>query len=140
MLARGVRTFWAQNILQEKSTIITKILNFTNFLNIILCTKMFKYSHYTYCLIVGNNNFICQNVPIFPLCILPLRRINTFWPGGIEVFWSRVNKTVWHRNSHPKINNIHKILFVLNQLFINNFLCQTVPKFSFYILAKLYSI
>ena len=31
-------------------------------------------------------NFLCQNIPIFPLHILLVRRIETFWSEGIEHF------------------------------------------------------
>ena len=66
-------------------------------------------------------NFVCQNVPIFPLHIL-------IWLGGIRTSWERKSQKKKKKNS-----NIHKIFWVL-PTFVDNFLCQTVPKFPFYTL------
>ena len=43
-------TFWAQKIIQEKSIIFTKVLNYIKSSCIIFCAKMSLYSGYTYCL------------------------------------------------------------------------------------------
>ena len=45
-----IRTFWAQTITQEKSSVFIKILNYSKSFCIVFCTKMSQYSHDTYCL------------------------------------------------------------------------------------------
>ena len=41
----GIGTFWAQKIIQEKSAIFTKILDFTKSSSINFFTKMSQYFH-----------------------------------------------------------------------------------------------
>ena len=82
------------------------------------------------------HSFLCQNVPIFLLHIMRTRRIDTFWSDGIDTYWSG---RVWHRKSQTKNQKYSQRLFELYQLFINTFLCQTVPKSTFHILPKLLS-
>ena len=41
------------------------------------------------------HNFLCLNIPIFPLNILPRRRIDTFWTKAIEKIWSGGIGTIW---------------------------------------------
>ena len=46
----GIGTFWAQKVIQEKLTKFRKILNCIKSPCIMLCAKLFGYSHYIYCL------------------------------------------------------------------------------------------
>ena len=48
MWVGSIEKFWIHRITQDKSAILTKILNYTNFSCI--CIKMLQYSHDTYCL------------------------------------------------------------------------------------------
>ena len=73
MYIRGTGTVLTQKVIQEKSTILTKILNYTKSSCVIFCAKMFRYYYYTY---------------------LPIRRINTFWSKGDVKFWSGIISTV----------------------------------------------
>ena len=63
-------------------------------------------------------NFLCQNIPIFPLHILLVRRIETFWSEGIEHFGLEILEQLGIKNHKQKINNIHKDL-----LHYTNFSC-----------------
>ena len=40
-------------------------------------------------------NILCQNVSVFPLYVLFIRRIDTFWSKSINTFWSGGISTVW---------------------------------------------
>ena len=53
-------------------------------------------------------NFLCQNIPIFPLHILLVRRIETFWSEGIEHFGLEVLEQLGIKYYKQKIRNIHK--------------------------------
>ena len=72
------------------------------------------------------HNFLCQNILISSLYILLIRGINIFWSGGIA--------TVRHRKSQTKNWRYLQRVFELYQFFMHKSLCQTVPKFQFYIL------
>ena len=70
--------------------------------------------------------------------MLLTKRINTFWLEGIGLFWSGGIRTVWCRKSQLKNWQYSQRLFELYKLLMHNFLCQTVPKSSFYILFTYY--
>ena len=63
-------------------------------------------------------NFLCQNVPIFPLHILLTIRIDRFWFKGIEKFWLAHISTIWAQKSYNK----NMRFLELNQLLILNYL------------------
>ena len=48
------------------------------------------------------HNFLCQNIPIFPLSILRLRTIGTFWCNGIDTVWSGGIQNAWHIKKQMK--------------------------------------
>ena len=48
------------------------------------------------------NDFLPQNVQIFPSCILLTKRIDTLWFKSINKFWSGGISTVWTQKSHKK--------------------------------------
>ena len=74
------------------------------------------------------HNVLCQNVPIFLLYLLITRSVDTFWFEGINILWSGDIGIVWHRKSQTKNQQYSQFFFKLYQLFMNNFLCQTVSK------------
>ena len=90
-----IRTFWAQTITQEKSSVFIKILNYIKSLCIVFCTKMSQYSHYTYCLREESTYF---NL-----------RVSTHF--GLEVT-GQFNI----ENHRQKISNIHVDFFELYKL------------------------
>ena len=90
-----IRTFWAQTITQEKSSVFIKILNYIKSLCIVFCTKMSQYSHYTYCLQEESTYF---NL-----------RVSTHF--GLEVT-GQFNI----ENHRQKISNIHVDFFELYKL------------------------
>ena len=72
-------------------------------------------------------NFLCQTVLIFPIYVLFTNRINTFWPGGIDIFCFWGISTCWFKNITPeKFIKFIKI-FELYQVFLYNFLYENVP-------------
>ena len=82
---------WPQKVIQEKSAMFIKVLNDTKLSCIIFYNKMLQYSQYTYCL-HGNQHslvsgYLYQNVPIFPLYMLLIKRIDTMLSKGINTFW-----------------------------------------------------
>ena len=90
MWVEGIRnTFWAKKITQGKSTIFTKILNYSNFSCIIFFNKMSRYSHYAYCL---QNEFTSFGL-----------RATIYF--GLELLGQFVPE-----NHKQKIRNIHKDL------------------------------
>ena len=103
------------NIIQEKSAIFTNILNYTKSPCIIFCTKLSQYCHYTNC----------------------LQEESTHLVSGYRHIWSRGIETVWLWKSQTKSQQYSQRFFKLYQLYMNNFLCQTVPKSSFCMLPKL---
>ena len=84
------------------------------------------------------HNFLCQNV-IFPLYIFLTKRIDTFWPEGIDKFLAWRYWESLARKSKTK-NQQYSQKFELYQLFMDTFLCHTVPKSPFYILPELFTI
>ena len=110
-----IRTFWAQTITQEKSSVFIKILNYIKSLCIVFGTKMSQYSHYTYCLQEESTYF---NL-----------RVSTHF--GLEVT-GQFNI----ENHRQKISNIHVDFFELYKLSFN--FQQTVQKLPFYILFTYY--
>ena len=68
------------------------------------------------------HSFRYQNVLIFPLYILRTRRFDTFCSRQFDQ----------HSLEHQQYSQIFLELY----LFMNKYLCQTEPKYSFYILPK----
>ena len=99
----------------EKSAIITKILNYSNSSCTIFCAKISQYSHYAYYL---------QR----ELKHCGLRESRYF---GLEV------SRQFGIENQTKNQQYLRRFFDLYQLFMSNFLCQTVLISSFYILPKL---
>ena len=101
----GIGTFWAQNIIQEKLTNFTKILNYIKYSCIISCAKMYRYS---------NNIYILQDKSTY----FGLRVLTNFDLG--------VSKHCVPKNHTKKSEKFIKI-FKLYQVFMHNFWSQNVP-------------
>ena len=73
--------------------------------------------------------FFFQNVGIFPLYILRIKRIDKFWSGGITKFWSggiggfQAQKIMQTKKKTKKIGP---------QVFMDSFLSQNVLIFPIY--------
>ena len=83
-------------------------------------------------------NFLCKNVPIFPLYIMLTRKTNTFGSNDIDKLWTGRICTVCVQNAIQEKSVTFRKTFELHQLFMYNLLCQTVPIFLLYILLTYY--
>ena len=102
--------------LTRKLAIFTKILTYTKSSCIMFYAKTSQYSHNTYCLQKESTHF----------------GLKTSKPFDLEV-----QHNLGLKNHARKISDIHKN-FELYQVFMYNFLCQTVLTFPFYILFTYY--
>ena len=86
-----IETFWAQKIMQEKSTKFKE-------------TELYQ---------VFRHKFLCEIVWIFLLNILLTRRVNTFCSRGINNFWSGGIKPFWAQKTTQRSLNYTKSLYII---------------------------
>ena len=115
MWAVAAGTVRAEKIIQEKSAIATKILNYAKSLCTIFYAKIFRYSHYTYWL---HKELTHCRVMVSTHHVL------------------EVSAHFWVHKITRKPSNIHKH-FGQYQVFIHNFLSQTAEIPIFHIICML---
>ena len=71
MYIRGIEAVWVQKMIQEKSEVFRRVLNYLKFSCILFYTKMSRYSDYTYCIQGKSTNIDprlsipkCSDIPV----------------------------------------------------------------------------
>ena len=65
---------------------------------------------------------------MYPLYLLLSRRIDTFSSKGTDTLWSKGINKFWYRKLQAKYQQSSQKRLMLDELFMYNFLYQTIPK------------